>query len=93
MSTTTNFKISIKNQSFIVLGGLKYEKLANNVIIVTNKSPGTCFSKKSEEIGHILAQIIVLKSILRREFARPANFLPFELAKKAQNRLKKAQNV
>ena len=30
-STTTNFKISIKNQSFIVLGGLKCEKLASTV--------------------------------------------------------------
>ena len=37
VSTTTNFKISIKNQSFIVLGGLKCVKLANNVIKVTNK--------------------------------------------------------
>ena len=46
-------KIS-KFQSFIVLGGLKCEKLANNVIKVTNKGPSTCFSKKSEEKGHII---------------------------------------
>ena len=36
MSTATNFKISIKNQPFTVLGGLKCEKLANNVYIAGN---------------------------------------------------------
>ena len=45
-------------QSFTVLGVLKCVKLANNVIKVTNKGPGTYFSKKSEEIGQILVKII-----------------------------------
>ena len=57
VSTTMNFKISIKNQTFIVLGGLKCEKLANNVIKVTNKGLGTCFSKKSEQIRPFLVKI------------------------------------
>ena len=56
MSTTTNFKISIKNQTFILLSGLKCEKLAKNVIKVTNKGPGTSFSEKIKEIGHFLAE-------------------------------------
>ena len=43
-ATTANFKISIKNQSFIVFGGLKCEKFANNVAPVW---------QKSEEIGHM----------------------------------------
>ena len=32
VSTTTNFKISIENQTFTVLCGLKCEKLANNFL-------------------------------------------------------------
>ena len=60
MSTTTNFKISIKNQTFIVLGGLKCEKLANNVIKVTNKGLGTCFSKKVSKSDHFLADRLLL---------------------------------
>ena len=38
-STTTNFKISIKNQSFIVLGGLKCEVLC--IITFFKLKPGT----------------------------------------------------
>ena len=59
VSTITNFKISIKNQSFIVFSGLKCEKLANNVIKVTNMGPSTCFSKKVKK-----SVISILKHLL-----------------------------
>ena len=55
-------------QSFIVLGGFKCEKLANYVIQVTNKGLGTCFSKKSEQIGPFLVKICVFKSFFRSKF-------------------------
>ena len=52
-------KIS-KIQSFIVLGGLKCEKLANNVIKVTNKGPGTCFYKKVKRSDHFWSKYVFL---------------------------------
>ena len=51
-------------QSFIILRWKKCEKLANEVTKMTNKGLGTCFSKKSEEIGHILAEILADRLLL-----------------------------
>ena len=63
------------------------------MIKVTNKGLGTCFSKKSEQIGPILVKICVFKSFFRLKFGRPDIFRPAKTWLKAQNRLKKAQKV
>ena len=42
VSTTTNFKIKKKIKSFIVLGGLKCEKLANNVRLMEHQRYAFC---------------------------------------------------
>ena len=93
VSTTKNFKISIKNQTFIVLGGLKCEKLANNVIKVTNKGLTTCYSKKSEQIRPYSVKICVFKPFFRANFGRSDIFWPAKPTKKVQNMVKKAQKV
>ena len=65
VSTTTIFKISIKNQTFILLSGEKCEKLAKNVRNCYIGCFSISFSEKISQLASTLAEKSVLKKWLQ----------------------------